>query len=409
MQASPAAAAVLEQAEGLAKDDVAATTAFCSRIHAVISAASHQREGGHEAASSATVPKCLTAAHKQLSGAAPAAQAQLMGVLTRAVQDCAFSQQLTQAISGITPDLLDVVKRGEPSAVAAACACYDAIAARAAQHLATPATRSWAAQALASAVTAALHLLPGDTSPLQHHGFELVCGLADAMPQLLKSHAATICAACFATIVPAGSAPQQGQRPAQSTAPMATRLLAAHALARLACASGTPEGWAAHTQGLLIAMHQALAALPMPDKDNDVLHAAQDVLGAPAAPAWAAFSATAPQASLADRVEVATLLLHCLSVTLTSKSAALAPLPMSALVLLVSRLLSLREKPAVANESVVAQCQWPACASALLASGAHLGTKWYTMHQQVHDLPMTAPHPLSIESSCPSLVQCQAL
>lgn len=374
MQASQAASAVLEQAQGAARADVPALGALCERLHAAVAACSTCNDSCSASTAADIVAQSLAAAHKRLRGAAPDAQAQLLAVLSHAVQQCPFGKQLTDGISAMTPDLLAVVKHGPPACVEAACACFCAIAARMSQHLASAAAKSAAAQALAAATTAAVHLVQSGQSPAhRHHGLLLVCSIADTHPQLLKSQAATICTACCNEIAPnLADGAEHAHHAAQAALPMETRLHAAHALARMACASGTPEGWGAHMQGLLIATHHALAALPMPATDGDVLRAAQDVLGTPEAAVWAQFSAPGQHSSLSERVEVVTLLLHSLAVMLTSKSATLAPLPMSALVLLVSRLLSLREQPGVAEQGDLEACQWHACAPALLTAGACL-------------------------------------
>jgi hypothetical protein len=327
--------------------------------------------------------------------------AQCIEVLTRMVQShqawstapafqaLAFAMQhapqgvFLQGCEELSPEIYSAARRDDEATTRAACACCRSFTDRLLQYLASSSTRTAAAQSLAKVVAAAMHLIKREGSTAsQEEGYQLIVELARCMPQVLKSQTIAVGSACIAAI----SQPKVATR-----LPMAVRLRAAHALACLALPSISSEGWALHVHGLLQVAHGALAALPMPLKDSELAQAARDVLGPATSAPWHAMTMPTADTSFAETMQMVTLLLHCLGCILAERAPALAPLPMSALVLLASRLLSLRvATSAAAGTSPLQACQWSVCSGALLAAGVlllcpcmHPAAYWCTLEFDV--------------------------
>jgi hypothetical protein len=151
---------------------------------------------------------------------------------------------------------------------------------------------------------------------------------------------------------------------------LALQLAGANAAACLAACAGSPANWSACMHGLLHQAHACLAALPMPHRDPELHQAARDVLGGSAGPPWNALALPTPSTPLSESMRVVVALLHAVTVMLSNHAPMPVPLPMSALVLLATRLLSLRPAAAILPGLSLDQvCQWQVCSGPLLRYG----------------------------------------
>lgn len=333
----------------------------CARLRAAVAVL--QRQPASASQASATLFKqCLDKCTQLLKGSVAGSAATVLHALAECLQHCP-QDVLLQAAVDLAPELLAMVKRGDVMSTAAACICYKVFTERLLQCLAVPATRSVAAQCLAKAVAAAVYLIGEQQSAdKQCQGFALKTAVAGCMPQALRSQTAAVSSACLRAVSPPANA--------ATALPLQRRIDAAHALACVGACTATSEGWAMHMHGLLRAVHLALALLPMPPRDSDLHQAAQDVLGGSVGQTWAAFVPPAADAGLDRIFTTVTLLLHCVACMLSERMQVAAPLPMAALVLLVSRLLSLRTARAMQPLSDPVQaCQWSACTGPLINAG----------------------------------------
>lgn len=301
---------------------------------------------------------CIKAAVGCLSSQDVDVQRAALAALETALQHCRRDVFLERAAE--VTQRVQALARSPAAPLGAVCKCLHAILARTAPLL-TSAVKPQAATVAAKIAAAAMQLLQPRSG--SQHAFELLASIAGCMPQVLRSHTVTATNACLSAVVlAAGDISLEG------------RLSAARAVARLAVCSGSADGWGVSMHGLLYIAHTALAALPMPHKDEQLLQAAMDVLGgAPAAP-WSTVRQPAASWPLCDAMLASTALLHAVSCALSERTPMAAPLPASALVLLASRLISVR--PAAAAFSMASEadplraCQWQACAAPLLNAGA---------------------------------------
>ena len=333
----------------------------CTRIRAVVGALQQSSPGAEN--NTALFSECVKQLTQLLKSSISGTSEPALRALNECLQHCPQDVFL-QAAADLSPELYSVIRRGDAPSTQAACVCYRVLSERMLQCLAVPAARTIAAQALAKTVAAVVHLLGEQQSAAsQSQGFQLVVTLARCMPQVLRSQTVAVSSACMHAVSPPANT--------SSALPMETRMNAAHALACVGSCTSTSDEWAAHMHGLLRAAHLALALLPMPPRDSELQQAALDVLGGGVAQPWASFASPAADSGLEHIVPTTTLLLHCVACMLSEQAPMVAPLPMSALVLLASRLLSLRTASAMPPGSDPVQaCQWAACTSALLNAGA---------------------------------------
>ena len=300
---------------------------------------------------------CIKAATGCLSSSDPQAQLGAMAALVTALQHCRGDVFLERAAD--VAQRLQAVVRAPHAPLQPACRCFRVILQRVAPLL-TSAVKPQAAVVAAKVAAAAMQLL--QSAGGAKHAFELIVAIAGCMPQVLRTHTMTATHACLdAVVLPAGDIN------------LDARLSAAQAVARLAACSGSSEACGISIHGLVYFTHATLAALPMPHKDEQLLQAALDVLGAAPATPWSTVRQPAASWPLCDAMCASTALLHAVSCALSERVPMAAPLPASALVLLSSRLLSVR--PAVAAASMASEtdplraCQWQACAAPLLNAG----------------------------------------
>ena len=361
MSALPAVQSVLQLAAGNSAKSAHEAQLLGCQVRAAAGAL-QQAGSGCSADACAAHLRLLEMLTKQLS----TQQVAKLHPILQALQDVlkhSPRDALLQVSTSIATELGNVIRLGNAAAIAASCACCHLLVVRLQQHVADSSHRATAAQALSKVVAATVPLLSQNApASSTSEGFQLVIAMARCMPQVLKSQTQAIRGACIAAMSSEGNAAM----------PLAERLHAAHALACIAACAGNSQGWAEQMHGALHAAHAALAVLPMPQRDADLQRASQDVLGGAVSAPWHTLPALSPTSRLHHRVERFTLLLHCVSSMLSERAPMPAPLPMSALVLLASRLLALRAsgKAALGGDPVEA-CQWAACCQPLLAAGAH--------------------------------------
>jgi hypothetical protein len=338
-----------------------AAALLCARVRAVIATLELHQELDHGLHTAPLFSKSLNELSKLIRRNNAWARVPALATLALLLEHCPKDLFL-QGTSDLAPELYSIVKQDDEDSTRSACACFTSMIDRLLPCLASPSTKTTTAHVLSKVVAAAMHLVNDkQQSELRTQGFVLIVKIARCMPQVLKSQTIVVSGACIKVIT-------AQTKPAL---PMATRLSAAHALACMSMCTASSDGWSVHMHGLLCAAHCALEGLPMPRKDRELQQAALDVLTQSAAVPWNAFSTASKDASLPERVHVVTLLLHCVACTLTERTPMAAPMPMSALVLLASRLLSLRPTaPVATGYNLVEACQWSVFCAPLLGAGA---------------------------------------
>lgn len=226
-----------------------------------------------------------------------------------------------------------------PTACAAA-GCLLQMMLRLRTFMAAQGVKSAAAQCIAQTIASAAHLMQGDPMAT-HNGLLVAIAVLDCMPQAAKSSCTALSTACH------------GIMQNQSLA-LEDRLRAAHVLAALPASQNTTDAHSQHLQGLLHTIHTTLSSVPSPATDAGAAQAASDVLGTAVEGAWTQSRllqpprATSNHVPVLQRLEAITLLLECLDATLRRRTEMPVPLPMTGLVLLVSRLLA--HRPSVVSQ-----------------------------------------------------------
>lgn len=332
----------------------------CLHIQAVLSSLQQQQQLDPEANVSPAYSGLFKSLSDMLKSQHAAHRAHSLRLLALWLQNCPADMFLDKCTE-VATNLYNQSRHVHVHAAEALFACFYSLVGRLRPCLSSPATKTAVAQALSKAAAAAQHLMQTNQPTLRRNSFLIVIQIAQCMPQALKSQTNTISSACLAALAPGGG----------TALPLRTRLLAAHALACMAACTATGEGWALHVRELLSLAHSALASLPMPGKDAALGQAATDVLAGAVSPQWAKLEMPTATAPLLERVELVTLLIHSLACALAESAPLMVPLPMAALVLLASRLLSLRPSaPAPAGLAAVEGCQWSCVTVGLVNTGA---------------------------------------
>lgn len=260
--------------------------------------------------------------------------------------------------------------RGSSIPVArAAAGCLVQIMQRLHTYMAAPGVKAAAAQCIAQIIASSACMMQGDAAVV-HHGLLILRSVLDCMPQAAKSSYTTLTAACHAIM--------QNQ-----SVHLEDRILAAHVLAALPASQNTNDAHSQHLQGLLKTIHTALTSIPSPPTDPGAAQAACDVLGATVEGNWSQCSLLQPPRAASQytpplqRLEAITLLLECLDETLQRRTETAVPLPMTALVLLVSRLLAHRPSMVhqLAQHSPADRAQLHLIGGPLLNSGTPLAPR----------------------------------
>jgi len=206
----------------------------------------------------------------------------------------------------------------------------------------------------------------------------------------------------------------------QRTNSLENRILAAHVLAALPASQNTADAHSQHLQGLLKTVHGALTSIPSPPTDPGAAQAAADVLGASVEGSWSQSALLQPAKGLSQyvsplqRLEAVTLLIECLDETLRRRTEMSVPLPMTALVLLVSRLLAHRPSMVhrLSQHSPADRAQLHLLGGPLLNSGTAMTPEpclfvnihpWYASPWLSHRLPVASqasvgPHAVDVFS-----------
>lgn len=167
------------------------------------------------------------------------------------------------------------------------------------------------------------------------HGLHVAIAVLDCMPQAAKSSCTALSTACHGIMQ-------------KQILALEDRLRAAHVLAALPASQSTTDAHSQHLQGLLHTIHTTLSSIPSPVTDAGAAQAATDVLGTSVEGTWNQSRLLQPprvssnHVPVFQRLEAITLLLECLDATLQRRTETPVPLPMTALVLLLSRLLAHR-------------------------------------------------------------------
>eukprot|EP00892_Ulva_mutabilis_P007372 jgi/Ulvmu1/5006/UM021_0023.1 len=225
--------------------------------------------------------------------------------------------------------------RGSSVAAARAAAeCLVQIMQRLHTFMTAQGVKAAAAQCIAQVIASAAYMLQGDAAVV-HHGLLILRSVLDCMPQAAKSSYSTLSASCHAVM--------QNQ-----SLHLDDRILAAHVLAALPASQSTADAHSQHLQGLMRTIHTVLSSMPSPPTDPGAAQAACDVLGTSIEGSWSQCALLKPPRAASQyvppqqRLGAITLLLECLDETLQRRTEMAVPLPMTALVLLVSRLLAHR-------------------------------------------------------------------
>lgn len=253
------------------------------------------------------------------------------------------------------------------ASVPAACAaagCLLQILLRLRTYMAAQGVKTAAAQCIAQIIASAVHMMQADLVVI-HHGLLVARAVLDCMPQAAKSSHTALSAACHAIMQ-------------KSSLALEDRLHAAHVLAALPASQSTADAHSQHLQGLLHTIHATLSSLPSPVTDAGAAQAARDILGTSIQGGWSQSSllqpprATSQHVPVPQKLEAITLLLECLDETLQRRTELPVPLPMTALVLLVSRLLAHRPSmvPQLAQHSPDDRLQLHLIGGPLLNAGA---------------------------------------
>lgn len=271
--------------------------------------------------------------------------------------------QFLAALPDVLPRLGALLRSDDLAVVRATCSCTSAVLKRLSLSLAAPQVRMPAAHALSKLVAAVLHILtkPGPAAR-KHEAWTLLSGIQGCMPQALKAHTAILGTEAAALLV--------------SPALLSHRLAAARCLARLPASAASSEVWSEHCRGIVSVLHRAFDVLPMPRRDADLSQAAAELLQSaqvPLAAPWAALTLPPIAASLQPTLDAIMLLLEVLDRLLSLPSAAPCPLPTSAIVLLVTRMLSLQRSLGAAGAATLAdpgmRCQLQAAVGPLVSAG----------------------------------------
>jgi hypothetical protein len=351
--------AVLQRSGFVDKATDDRTSDRCAQLNvAVATLVMHQHFHG-AAECSQLFSECLKAALSLLAKVHPKWQARSLGTVDTLVKHCPKSVFL-QHVPDVIQQLQPFTKSENGTLICAACSCLDSALSRAAPLVAAASSKSAAAKIVSKIAAHATQLLDSSTSvPGRTWACVLLAGIARCMPQALKSQVLSVSSACLQLITKAAPATC-----------LELQLAAANAAACLAACTGSPADWSGYVHSLLHQAHSSLASLPMPHRDPQLLHAARDVLGGSPGPPWSGLVLPTSEQPLSESMQVTTALLHAVMVVLCSTAPMPAPLPVSALVLLSTRLLSIRPAAALSSDADPERaCQWQVCSGPLLRYG----------------------------------------
>lgn len=232
--------------------------------------------------------------------------------------------------------------------------------------MAAQGVKTIAAQPVAQIVVTALQLLRSGPV-LVGRGLGLLESVLECMPQAARSQFEAACVACHTLM-------------ADVQLSLELRLQAARVLAALPASQNSSDAQSQHLQGLLIALHTSLSTIPAPVTDFQASRVAGEALGDKLQGCWKACvmvpPATAPHhVPPQQRLDAISILIECLTETLSRSHVPSIAVPVSPAILLVSRLVAHRPLHVPFSEeqfTAPERAQLLLCGAKLLKSGVIL-------------------------------------